>query len=159
MFPDEMEAVILNDDNRLYVEEEGSRIIGAILFICEDKETIIKDMEVSEEDYDRISKGLPTLHHKFSIVREDSRGKGLMTRMLADAIDSLEQEKRYGAIFTQGWIRNEQVPMENIFVQNGYVCYKRQIRPWWKYSDRTCSICNGRCRCDAMVYYRSLSLL
>ena len=156
IFEPEMRSFISDDNNRFYVEQRDDRIIGAILFLNDSKEKIMEDMEVEADDFDRISKGKPVLHHKFSIIREEYRGQGLMSIMLSDAISRIEQEGRYGAIFTQGWIKEDQVPMEGIFIRNGYILYKRQIRPWWKYSDRTCNICGGRCKCDAAVYYRQL---
>ena len=155
-FEPEMRSFIQNDQNRLFVLDDEKRIKGAVLFLNDSKESIMEDMEVSADDFDRISRGKPILHHKFSIIRDDLRGQGLMTEMLSEAISKLESEGRYGAIFTQGWIKQEQIPMEGIFKRMGYSEYKRQIRPWWKYEDRTCNICAGRCKCDAMVYYRPL---
>lgn len=155
-FVPEMEGFINDENNRLFVEEENGRIIGAILFLNDDKKTITDEMDVTGDDFDRISQGKPILHHKFSIIRDEYRGRGLMTRMLSEAIGELEREGRYGAIFTQGWIKQDSIPMEGIFERMGYKRYKRQIRPWWKYADRTCNICGGRCKCDAMVYYRML---
>ncbi len=155
-FEPEMRSFIENDNNRLYVVDDEDRIQGAVLFLNDSKETIMEDMEVTSDDFDRISRGKPILHHKFSIIRDDLRGKGMMTDMLSRAISELETEGRYGAIFTQGWIKDGEIPMEGIFRRMGYSEYKRQIRPWWKFSDRTCNICGGRCKCDAMVYYRPL---
>ena len=156
IFREEMVSFIQNDLNRLFVTKENGRIIGAILFLNDSKETIMEDMEVTEEDYERISGGKPILHHKFSIIRDEYRGQGLMTEMLSEAIKELEKEGIFGAIVTQGWIKQDEIPMEGIFKRMGYIQYKRQIRPWWKFSNRTCNICGGRCKCDAMVYYRPL---
>lgn len=156
-FVPEMREFITNENNRLYVEEEDGRIIGAVLFLNDDRDKIMEDMDVRGDDFDRISGGKPILHHKFSIVRDDQRGRGLMTEMLDEAVKELESEGKYGALFTQGWIKQDTIPMENIFKRMGYKVYGRQIRPWWKYADRTCNICGGRCKCDAMVYYRILN--
>jgi len=152
----EVEGFIEDPENRLYIEEDEKGLAGAVLFLKDNKENLNEDMEVSAADFDRISEGKKVLHHKFSIIREDLRGQGIMTRMLDDAIDHAAKEGVYGAIFTQGWIKQGEIPMENIFYRAGYTVYKRQIKPWWKYADRTCNICGGRCKCDAMVYYRKL---
>ncbi len=156
-FIPEMRAFIEDDANRLFVIEEDGRIIAAVLYLKDDKQTVMEDMEVEEEDFDRISKGRPVLHHKFCIVREDCRGRGLMTKLMEDAVAELKREGIYGAVFGQAWIKQGEMPMENICARTGYQQYKRQIRPWWKYADRTCNICGGRCKCDAMVYYRELT--
>lgn len=153
---EEISGFIEDERNRLYVLYDDKGLAGSILFLCEPKESFMEDMEVEPDDYDRLSGGKPVLHHKFSVIRDDLRGRGLMTRMLDEALKDLEKEGKYGALFTQGWIKQETVPMEGIFDRAGYVKYKRQIRPWWKYKDRTCNICGGRCRCDSMVYYREI---
>ncbi len=153
---EEMKGFIEDRENRLFIEEDEKGLAGAVLFLKDDKEGLFEDLDVTGDDFDRLSEGKKVLHHKFSIIREDLRGKGIMTRMLDDAIALVEDSGSYGVIFTQGWIKQGSIPMENIFKRAGYRVYKKQIRPWWKYNDRTCNICGGRCRCDAMVYYRKL---
>ncbi|MBR4719182.1 MAG: GNAT family N-acetyltransferase [Lachnospiraceae bacterium] len=154
IFEDEMRGFISDDNNRLFVEEDEGRIIGATLFLNDDKETIMEDMEVTGEDFDRLTAGRPVLHHKFCIVRDDCRGKGVMTKMLEESFSQLEKEGIYGAVFAQAWIKKGDIPIEGILKNMGYTTYKRQISPWYKFSDRVCSVCGGRCKCDAMVYYR-----
>ena len=156
IFESEMRDFINDDSNRLFVVDEEGRIIGAALFIRDDKEKVMEDMEVTEEDFDRICEGKPVLHHKFSMVREDCRGRGIMTGLLSEAFSELEREGIYGAVFGQAWVKNGTIPMEGICTNMGYTPYKHQISPWWKFSDRECSVCKGRCKCDAMVYYRKL---
>ncbi|MCR4655389.1 MAG: GNAT family N-acetyltransferase [Lachnospiraceae bacterium] len=155
-FVPEMRGFIEDEENRLFVMEDDGRIIAAVLYLKDDKRSVMEDMEVEEADFDRISGGKPVLHHKFCIVRNDYRGRGLMTELMEKALAELERENVYGAVFGQAWIRQEEMPMENICARTGYHPYKRQISPWWKYADRTCNICKGRCKCDAMVYYRKL---
>ncbi|MCR5356624.1 MAG: hypothetical protein K6E63_04390 [Lachnospiraceae bacterium] len=153
---EEVRGFIEDERNRLYVECDEKGLAGAILFLCESKDDFMENMEVKSEDYDKISGGKGVLHHKFSVIRDDLRGRGLMTKMLDDSLKDLKEEGVYGALFTQGWIKQDTIPMEGIFNRAGYVQYKRQIRPWWKYYDRTCNICGGRCKCDSMVYYREI---
>ncbi|MCR5397975.1 MAG: hypothetical protein K6E68_00405 [Lachnospiraceae bacterium] len=155
----EITDYILDDWNRLYVEEDEKGLAGAILFLREDKSLFLEDMEIDSDDYDRLSRGKAVLHHKFSVIRQDLRGSGMMTRMLNDALKEAEDDGKYGVLFTQGWIQPDgTVPMEGIFDRAGYVKYKRQKSPWYKpkFFDKTCVLCGGRCKCDAMVYYREL---
>lgn len=156
IFESEMREFINNEANRLFVVEEDGRITGATLFIKDTKESVMEDMEVTEEDFDRLCDGKPVLHHKFCMVRDDCRGKGIMTGLLSEAFKALEREGIYGAVFGQAWVKNGDVPMEGICANMGYTLYKHQKSPWFKFSDRVCSVCGGRCKCDAMVYYRKL---
>ena len=153
---EEISGFISFDENRLYVQYDEQGLAGAILFLAEDRQTMIDNLSIDPADYDRIRKDLRTLHHKFSVVRGDLRGRGLMTLMLEEALEEIRKEGRYGAIFVQAWIKQDVIPMERIFQRAGYVPYRRQIRPWWKYENRSCNICGGRCKCDAMVYYRTV---
>lgn len=153
---EEIGRFIDDDRNRLFVLYDDKGLAGSILFLCESKADFMENMEVEPDDFDKISGGKGVLHHKFSVIRKDLRGRGLMTKMLDDALLMLKDEGIFGALFTQGWIKEGTIPMEGIFERAGYKQYKRQIRPWWKYYDRTCNICGGRCKCDAMVYYRPI---
>lgn len=155
-FDEEMQRFIDDERNRVYVEYDDKGLSGAFMLLAEDEDMISKSMEVKSDDYDRISQGKPCLHHKFSAVRTDRRQDGLMTAMIQEAIADLENEGKYGAIFGQAWIRNGEIPMAVVCDRAGYVQYKRQIRPWYGITDRYCNICKGRCKCDAMVYYRQL---
>ena len=142
----EVEDIIADPLDRLYIEDDEKGIAGAILFIREDKDSFMEDMEVDSDDYDRISRGRNVVHHKFSVIREDLRGRGLMTKMLLDAISELEKDDDYGALFTQGWIQpGDIIPMQGIFERAGYIKYKRQISPWYKYYDKASVLCGGRC--------------
>jgi GNAT superfamily N-acetyltransferase len=153
----EMEDIITDPLSRSYVEEDEGGIAGVVLFIRESKADFMENMEVDGDDYDRISSGKYVLHLKTCMIRENLRGRGLMTSMFHEAIDMVRKDGIYGAIFTQGWIRpDETVPMHGIFEGEGYIKYKRQHQPWYKYADRSCVLCGGRCKCDAMVYYLPL---
>nr|WP_027870905.1 GNAT family N-acetyltransferase [[Eubacterium] cellulosolvens] len=153
---DEIQSFILNKENRLFVVCDDKGLAGAVLFLSEGRDSYLQDMEVNPQDFERIREGKAVLHHKFSVVREDRRGTGLMTLMLEEALRMLREEGIVGALFVQAWIKQGQIPMEGILERAGYRRYRRQIRPWWKYKDRTCNICGGRCKCDSMVYYKIL---
>ena len=153
---EEMRGFILDENNRVFLSEDEKGLTGAILFLNESKEELMENLDVAEEDYEGMRDGKKVLHHKFCIVREDQRGKGLMTEMLTEAVDSLKNEDIFGVIFIQTWIKLGEIPLAGVMDRVNYQKYKRQIRPWWRYADRTCNICNGRCKCDAMVYYRKL---
>ncbi|MBQ6319346.1 MAG: GNAT family N-acetyltransferase [Lachnospiraceae bacterium] len=155
-FDEEMQGFIDDERNRVYVEYDDKGLCGAFMMLAEDKDSISESMEVTSDDYDRLSRGKPCLHHKFCVVREDRRKDGLMTAMLQEAIPDLENEGIYGAIFAQTWILNNEIPMARVCDRIGYKQYKRQFRPWYGITDRYCNICKGRCKCDAMVYYRQL---
>lgn len=153
---DEIKSFIADDNNKLYVTFDDMGLAGTVLFLNEKKENLILDLEIEPQDYDRISGGKQVLHHKFSAVREDLRKRGIMTNMLREAVQILEEEGKCGGVFVQAWIKQGTIPLEESLYRAGYERYKRQIRPWWKYKDRTCNICGGRCKCDAMVYYRTI---
>lgn len=153
---EQMREFIDDERNRVYVEYDDKGLCGASMMLIEDKDKISEDMEVTSEDYDRLSRGKPCLHHKFCVVRNDRRKDGLMTAVLQEALAELENEGIYGAIFAQTWIVNDEIPMARVCDRIGYKQYKRQYRPWYKITDGYCIVCKGRCKCDAMVYYRQL---
>jgi GNAT superfamily N-acetyltransferase len=153
---DEIRTFIADDRNHLYVACDENGLAAAILFLYESRSALEENLDVTGADYDRIGGGRSVLHYKFSVVREDVRGRGLMTGMLQQLLELLREDERYGALFVQAWIKQGEIPLEGILRRNEFKVYRKQIRPWWKYHDRSCNICGGRCKCDAMVYYRKL---
>ena len=54
------------------------------------------------------------------------------------------------------WKIGEEIPMQRIFLANGFSCHGEVPLIWYEESDYRCSFCNGPCRCTGVIYYKAL---
>ena len=153
----EVQEFLQNPDNLIFVEERDGQLAAAICYLQEPKEKIMEDMAISEADYDRIAGDKPALHYKYIAVDEAYQKQGIGDYLSRETLRLIDEEKRFGAIFTMFWVKDEHdMPMEHFAQRFSYQPLHYLKSPWWKYADRTCSLCGGRCKCDAYIYYRTI---
>lgn len=62
----------------------------------------------------------------------------------------------YGSIFGSAWVYDGKIPMSHLFDHFGFrQLYGRKLL-WYHEENYRCVVCGGRCRCDAMIYYKKL---
>lgn len=155
----EVEEMIQNSRNLICVEERDGRIVAAILYLEVTKEQIMADMGVSDEDIERLSRGKRILHHKCSAVSEDYQRMGIGRRMFLDTLHILDEKGEAGVVFSLFWIKDSgEIPLKRLGESVGFAPLHFLPRPWWKYADRSCNVCGGRCSCNGYVYYRLVPL-
>ena len=149
IFLPEVTAYLEDPDNLCYLEEEEGRLLAAILYHRESPGDIMENMGISKETYERIAGGKPCLHYRFIVVEEEAQHRGLAEKLMSTTLRILDREQKFGAVFTMFWIKDgTEMPMKSLAEQFSYRPLHYLKQPWYKYKDRNCHLCGGRCRCD-----------
>lgn len=116
-------------------------------------EETMKYMGMPREDVERIAAEKPIMCYKSAAIPASYEGRGHF-RALAQVAFQICRELGYGCMFASAWTYNGFTPMEKSFRVLGFqFLYRRQML-WYDDRNYTCVICKGRCKCDAMIYYK-----
>lgn len=135
------------------IAEENGRFVGFAAFIATEKEKIAESMKLDIGEVMRISGEKPAVIYKSHAIKAEYEKMGLpvaMTSML------LEEGKRlgYGSVFASAWKYGEIIPMEKTFKKLDFIPLEIRENLWYDDENYRCIVCGGRCRCEAMLYYR-----
>ena len=86
-------------------------------------------------------------------VSEDFRRRGLSRRLIAFSLERLEQMGA-DAAFGVCWKIHGRTPIEPTLTSLGFRYLSDSHLVWYDNPRLICPYCEGRCKCDAAVYYR-----
>ena len=157
IFLPEVQAYLEDPDDLCYLEEENGQLLAAILYHKESAEDIMENMGIPKRIYERIAGTRPCLHYRFIAVDEAAQHRGIAEKLMRETLRIIDREEKFGTIFTMFWVKEgEEIPMKALAKKFSYEPLHYLKRPWYKYADRACHLCGGRCKCDAFVYYRKV---
>lgn len=129
---------------------------GFSAFIPASVEEICEHMEMTEDEVLAITGGKPALIGKSAAVRVKYGRRVLMHRMMAAEIVE-GRRLGYSAAFGSAWVYDNFVPAKKSFDTLGYKhLEQRRHLLWYGYEKYKCVACEGRCVCDAEIYYIKL---
>ena len=146
-------------DGFLFVCEAEGEIASAALCFAEDKETLMDDMSVTEEEWRKICGKKQGGRLKFAWTKEAYQDRGYSFETVQTMLSEVKKQGTIGVLFTQLWLpKNGDVPYESTAKKLGFFRLKYQKEPWYKekYAHCRCILCRGMCRCDAEVYVKEL---
>lgn len=128
---------------------------GFSVFVPATTEELMSHMGMPREDVARIAGDKPALIYKSAAVPFQFEKRGIMQLLLGDALEELPK-LGYGSVFGSAWVYDGKIPMSRLFDYFGFSrLYGRKML--WYYDEKYCCVvCGGRCKCDAMIYYRQL---
>ena len=157
IFLPEVQEYLSDPDNLCYLEEENGQLLAAILYHKESPGDIMENMGISAKDYKRIAGKRPCLHYRFIAVDTAAQHRGIAENLMRETLEVIDREQKFGTIFTMFWVKEgSEMPMKDLADRFGYKPLHYLKSPWWKYADRACHLCGGRCKCDAFIYYREV---
>lgn len=134
---------------------EGDALLGAILFIPAGEAEVAAHVHMDPAAVRRLSGGKPCLLCKCACTADGLQGTGIGKQILSACLADIAAGG-YGAVFTVLWKYNGAIPAESLFAGFGFVRGRALTMPWYQDAGYVCSICKGRCRCDGVVYYKSI---
>jgi len=90
-------------------------------------------------------------------IAEPWRGHGLSRRLLRFTLEKLREQPRADIAVGVCWKPLGRVPMGKAVNECGFRSLGETHRVWYDVEDLVCPYCQGRCVCDAEVYYIKLS--
>ena len=128
---------------------------GFSVFVPAAVDELMSHMDMPREDVVRIAGDRPALIYRSAAVPFRFEKRGIMQQLLGNALEELP-ELGYGSVFGSAWVHDGRVPMSRLFNLFGFSrLYERKML-WYQDKNYRCVVCGGRCRCDAMIYYKQL---
>jgi len=151
---DELKQVI-EDANRFFylVETQEGEIIGYFYFYLTSPQSIAASSRLDVKTIAEVCPGLKAGEIKSVGLKKEYRGLGIAESMIRFAQDRL-QEMGAETIFAVCWKIRDYVPLGSALVKNDFQFLSEARKVWFDNEALVCPICNGRCVCDAAVYYR-----
>lgn len=89
-------------------------------------------------------------------VCEEYRNYGLSERLSEIYMKWLLENTDADIAFGVFWKPNGKAPMESVLKKFGFSYLTDSKNLWYDNENLVCPVCNGRCRCDAAIYYKLL---
>ncbi len=128
---------------------------GFSVFIPAGIEELMSHMDMPREDVTHIVGDRPALIYKSAAVPFQFEKQGVMQQLLGSALKELPR-LGYGSIFGSAWMYDGRIPMSRLFDLFGFHQLYRRRMLWYYDENYHCVVCGGRCKCDAMIYYKQL---
>lgn len=128
---------------------------GFSVFVPAGIEDLATHMGMPREDVAHIAGDKPALIYKSAAVPFQFEKRGIMQELLGNALEKLPA-LGYGSAFGSAWMYDGKIPMSRLFDYFGFrQLYTRKML-WYHDKNYRCVVCGGRCKCDAMIYYKQL---
>lgn len=153
-------AAALNSPNHFFdllVTPEGEAV-GYFYFYLTTLDDMAAQAKLSRERLAVVSpKAEPVIANLRSIgVAEGYRSHRLSESLLRLALHRLQASTRADAAVGICWKAGGRVPMDQILRDLGFCYLTDAHRVWYDNDKLVCPYCQGRCVCDAAIYYKTL---
>ncbi|MDR2570383.1 MAG: GNAT family N-acetyltransferase [Oscillospiraceae bacterium] len=91
-------------------------------------------------------------------VDASHRGDGIADKLFSLCLKDAEKTGLQSA-WGGAWKAGDKIPMERIFLSNGFIQYDEIPMLWYSEEDYICHVCNGRCECTGVIYQKLLNTL
>lgn len=119
-------------------------------------EAVMEHMDMERSEVLAITGGKPALIYKSVAVSSKFRKNGLLTRLIEGLLEHVK-ELGYGAVFLSAWMYDGKIPTESSLMSLGFTRLYQRHMLWYRYENYHCVVCNGRCVCDAVIFYKNLA--
>lgn len=147
---------VLDDDYffTLYKTDEGITA-GYIYYYLIDKEELSSSGRLNRPLLDSVYKGDKCARLQSVGVREEYRGEGLGTRMMASSLSKLSF-RGVECVYIVCWNPGGRLPLSHALSSCGFKHLIKIDDYWAEDESLICPYCGGRCHCSAEVYYKIL---
>lgn len=128
---------------------------GFAVMLPADEKALMKHMQMTREETLHYTQGKPALIYKSAAVQPRFERRGIMKAMAACGLKSAK-ELGFHTIFASAWVYQNTIPIENTFRVFGFTRLFDKKLLWYDDENYHCVICNGRCKCDGIIYYKKL---
>ena len=118
-------------------------------------EDIIEYMGMKEAEVQAITGNKPALIYKSVAVQPKYRKNGILTKLIKGLLNNAK-ELGYGSVIVSAWTYGGKTPAENSLISMDFTRLYHRHMLWYRNENYRCVICNGRCICDALIFYKIL---
>ncbi len=140
-----------------FLKNEKDEPVGYVYYYLTDQESIAEyaklDVNLFRSVYCNDEKKVGKIQSVG--LKEEYRKKGLAAQMIRFILKQLKTLS-VEAVFIVCWKTGNIVPLEKALVECSFKYLAEAKKIWYDYLELICSYCNGRCLCDAKVYYKLL---
>ena len=155
---DEITAAIGVPDRFFYVlKTQTGKAVGYVYYCLTDVRTIVQQTKldaqrfrsICADDGERVGK-LQSMG-----VRAQYRGIGLASRMTQFVTEKLKANG-VETVFSICWKPSGVAPLAKALLECGFTYLTDAEKVWYDADGLICPYCEGRCLCDAEIYYKKL---
>ncbi len=155
----DLEDAIDDEDKFLYIlKDNGHSLIGYVYFKIEEKGKMHEEIKLSTKEEEILKAKSKKVGKLQSIsLKTEFRGKGLSEKLIEfflSILKSLNIDLAYAVC----WKKGDYVPLQKAMDSTGFVYLKEEKEFWYNNSELYCPFCQGRCHCDAEIYYKKLEM-
>lgn len=142
----------------LLLSPEG-KAIAYIYFFCTDIEEAARISNISVEQIAKAcGKQAPVIGNLQSIgISMQWRGLGLSNQLISFSLEQLHTKLQADMAFGICWKPKGTVPMASTLSRFNFQYLTDAHGVWYEKDNLVCPYCEGRCLCDAAIYYKLLS--
>ena len=150
------EAMAAEDQFFYLLENPAGEAVGYLFFLLTDPVTIARSAKTDPQVLTAVCDGPERVCRLQSIaLREDYRGTGLAENLLNFALGRVRC-LGIRTIYVVCWKAGLRVPLEKPLQKCGFSFLTEAKKVWYDEPLLHCPYCNGRCHCDAEIYYKVL---
>ena len=133
----------------------NGRFAGFSVMLPASAHEIMRHMGMEQEEVQALTDGRPAVIYKSVAVCPAYRQNGLLKGLVQDLVKNAK-EMGIGSVFLSAWTYQGKTPVEKALNACGFTrLYVRKML-WYSYENYKCILCHGRCKCDAVIYHKSL---
>ena len=158
---EELMQAIENENSTFQIlKTEEGQIAGYVYYYLTDTEQIARTARLKETKISEVcmhGSEMPVGKIQSVGIREEFRGRGLAGQLVRFALDRLG---RMGAseAFIICWNIKGQVPLGKVLKECSFTHLTTAKMIWYDKKELYCPYCKGRCKCDAEIYYKRISI-
>ncbi len=118
-------------------------------------EDIMKHMGMEKAEVLAMMDHRPALIYKSVAVRSIYRKNGLLAGLIKALLFNAK-DLGYGSVFLSAWTYGGKTPVANSLMSLNFSRLYERHMLWHHNENYRCVICDGRCGCDAVIYYKNL---
>lgn len=155
----ELAETLEREDRQIFLLVTDKRkVVAYIYFKVTD---IVEVQQMTQRSLLQFNEKIFSSYSLFGILQsigvcEEYRNLGLAKELVGVYLQYLLKETAAEVAFGFFWKHNGIVPMELVLKKFGF-SYLTDVKEFWFSNENLiCPVCNGRCSCDAAIYYKKL---
>lgn len=150
------EAMEARDQFFWLLQTQTGETVGYLFYLLTDVQTVAAAAKVDPARLTGVAPVGAVCRLQSIGIREEYRGNALAAKLLAFLLEqagALEARVIYAVCWKAGRV----VPLEKPLLECGFSFLMEAKKVWYDDLQLHCPHCNGRCHCDAEIYYKLLT--
>lgn len=151
----ELDRWIKYPDLFLALDYDGE-FVGYVCILPSTPESVCADMKLPLDQVKAECEGKKVVRCRSAVLRKKFESMGFM-RLLWEKVFENARQLGYGISYCPAWKYDGFVPMDHLLTKLGFEPIAEKQMLWYDEETYTCVVCNGRCKCPAVIYRYNIS--